>query len=97
MSNQHITISKDTEGRYTKWWGASMTIWGAGLTALSTVLPLLGSAVGLDIRPDIIEQAGEYTVDIIQIIGGVIGTVMTIYGRIRATTRLIRQEMRMNF
>ena len=73
-----------------------MTIWGAGLTALSTVLPLLGSAIGLDLRPEIVEQASERAVNIVQVIGGIIGTAMTIYGRIRATTRLIRQEMRMN-
>ncbi|MEO1607809.1 MAG: hypothetical protein AAFR90_00425 [Pseudomonadota bacterium] len=96
MSNQHTMIPADTAGDHTKWWGASMTIWGAGLTALSTVLPLLGSIVGLDLSPEIIEKTEEQIVNIIQVIGGMIGTAMTIYGRIRATTRLIRREMRVD-
>ena len=45
-----------------KWWGSSMTIWGAAITALSTVLPVIGPAIGVDVTPDVVRQAGEQLV-----------------------------------
>lgn len=77
----------------TKWWGSSMTIWGAALTALSTVLPIFGPALGLDVTPDVVRQAGEQLVTVIQAIGGLVGTLMTIYGRTRATQSLVRRQV----
>ena len=79
-----------------KWWGSSMTIWGAAITALSTVVPILGPAIGLDVTPDVVRQAGEQMVSIVQAIGGLIGTLMTIYGRTRATQSLERREMQVH-
>src|SRR5512134_2588709 len=32
-----------------KWWGQSLTIWGAVITALSTLAPALGPVIGVDI------------------------------------------------
>ena len=61
---------------------------GGAITALSTVLPVAGTALGLDIRPEIIVQAGEQAVSALQALGGIIGTVMTIYGRARANKPL---------
>lgn len=75
-------------GNPSKPWGQSLTIWGALLTALSTVVPVLGPAIGFDITPDLVRQAGEQMVGIIQAIGGLLGTIMTIYGRARAQTSL---------
>ena len=79
----------------TKWWGESMTIWGALLTAVTTVLPVVGPLVGLDITADIIETLGTQVSALISAAGGVIGTLMTIFGRVRATSRLQRREMRL--
>ena len=72
----------------TKPWGQSMTIWGALITALSTVVPVLGPAIGLDLTPDLVRQAGEQVVSLVQVIGGLAGTLMTIYGRARAQAAL---------
>jgi uncharacterized protein (TIGR02594 family) len=68
----------------TKPWGQSLTIWGALITAVSTVVPVLGPAIGLDLTPDLVRQAGEQVVTIVQAVGGLVGTLMTIYGRARA-------------
>jgi uncharacterized protein (TIGR02594 family) len=69
-------------------WGRSLTIWGALITALSTVAPALGPIVGLDLTADLVRQVGEQMVAIVQAIGGLAGTIMTIYGRARAKTEL---------
>ena len=73
--------------------GSSMTIWGAAITALSTVLPIIGPAIGVDVTPDIVRQAGEQVVAIFQAIGGLAGMLMTIYGRMRALQPLERRQM----
>jgi lysozyme family protein len=77
-----------TPDRSTKWWGQSMTIWGALITALSTVLPVLGPLLGLDITSDLVRELGDQVVAVVQAVGGLAGTVLTIYGRTRATARL---------
>ncbi len=71
-----------------KWWGHSMTIWGVIVTTLSTVLPTLGPVIGVDVTPDLVEDAGKQLVTTVQAISGLIGTLMTIYGRARATKPL---------
>jgi len=80
-----------------KWWGQSMTIWGALITALSTVLPALGPALGIDITADLVQQVGAQVVQTIQVVGGLIGTLLTIYGRARATQPLARRDMTVKF
>ncbi len=76
----------------TKWWGNSITIWGAIVTALSTVLPTLGPLLGLDITADLIRQLGTDVVAVVQAVGGLIGTILAIYGRVRATTQIERRQ-----
>jgi hypothetical protein len=76
-----------------KWWASSMTIWGAVITALSTVLPIVGPLVGLNIPPELIHQLGDQAVILAQAAGGVAGTILTIYGRARATTALERRPV----
>lgn len=71
-----------------------MTIWGALITASATVLPALGPAIGIDVAPETIRELGDRVVDVMQVLGGLIGTVMTIYGRKRARTRLVRRDVR---
>ena len=79
-----------------KWWGSSMTIWGAAITALSTVVPILGPAIGIDVTPDVVRQAGEQLVSVVQAVGGLMGTLTTVYGRTRATHVLERRPMQIH-
>ena len=72
-----------------------MTIWGALLTAMSTVLPLLGPILGLDLTPDLVQRLGQDLVVLVQALGGVIGTILTILGRARANTLLERRPVRL--
>jgi hypothetical protein len=72
-----------------------MTIWGALLTALSTVLPLLGPILGINLTVDLIDKLGQDIVLLIQAAGGLIGTIMTILGRMRATTLLERRPVKL--
>jgi uncharacterized protein (TIGR02594 family) len=78
-----------------KWWGQSITIWGAIITGLSTVLPALGPAFGIDITGDLVREAGEGIVQTVQAVGGLIGTIMTIYGRVRATKPLEQRHLQL--
>ena len=64
----------------TKWWGRSMTIWGAVVTALSTVLPVMGPLIGIDISADLVQQLGDQVTRVVQAAGGLIGIIMTITG-----------------
>jgi uncharacterized protein (TIGR02594 family) len=68
-----------------KWWGHSITIWGTIVTILSTVLPALAPVTGVDVDGDLVQDAGSQVVDAVQAVGALIGTLMTIYGRVRAT------------
>lgn len=77
----------------TKWWGHSMTIWGAAITALSTVLPTVGPLIGIDITPELVRQLGDHVMLAVQALGGLAGTILTIYGRVRATTSLQRRHV----
>lgn len=85
-----MTPSND---QLSKWWGESLTIWGAIVTALSTILPVLGPFIGIDVTAGMIQQFGEIVTQLIQIIGGLTGTAMTFYGRARADTRLARRPL----
>jgi lysozyme family protein len=68
-----------------KWWGHSITIWGSIITVLSTVLPALAPVTGIDVSGDLVQSAGQQVVEAIQAVGALAGTLMTIYGRVRAT------------
>lgn len=76
-----------------KWWAESLTIWGTIVTALSTILPLVGPLFGLDITSEMVEQFGASVTNLIQIIGGLTGTSMALYGRSRARAKLTRRKM----
>lgn len=78
-----------------KWWGQSITIWGALITGLSTVLPALGPAFGIDITSDLVREAGEGFVETVQAVGGLVGTLMTIYGRVRASQPLAQRSVQL--
>jgi uncharacterized protein (TIGR02594 family) len=76
-----------------KWWGNSMTIWGTLLTALTTVLPAIAPLFGLDLTGEMIIGLGHSLTALFQAIGGVAGTIMAIYGRVRATQPLMRRPV----
>lgn len=76
-----------------KWWGHSLTIWGAIITAAATVVPALGPIVGVSLTPEVVRQIGGDVTQVAQAAAGVIGTVLTIYGRLRASTRLEQRSM----
>ena len=86
-TRRDITI--DTKG----WW-QSMTIWGTLLTAITTVLPLIGVTLGISITPELAEEIGQNVVVIIQALGGLIGTLMALFGRARATALLQARSSR---
>lgn len=67
----------------TKPWSQSLTIWGTIVTFLSAVAPAIGSLIGLDVTAGDVQAVGNGVTQAIQAIGGVVGTVMAIYGRVR--------------
>lgn len=75
-----------------KWWGQSLTIWGVLVTALSTVLPVVGPLIGIDLTPDLVQQLGDGVARVIQAIGGLVGTALAIWGRARANTAIGRRQ-----
>lgn len=79
--DMNLTPSMPSDG---KWWGHSLTIWGTIVTVLSSVLPALAPVTGIDVTPDLIESAGRGVVETVQAAGALIGTLLTIYGRVRA-------------
>jgi hypothetical protein len=86
-----LPIAADPATPSPKWWGQSLTIWGTIITTLSTVVPILGPALGMSISGDLIRQLGDNVVVLAQAAGGVAGTVMAIWGRIRATQPIERR------
>ena len=72
----------------TKWWGHSMTIWGVILTSLTTVLPLLARAIGIDLPTQDVADLGTQLMTLFQAIGSIAGIVVTICGRARANRPL---------
>ena len=77
----------------TKWWGGSLTIWGTLLTAVTTVAPAIFAALGIDLPIDLVQRLGSDIVTLIQAIGGLVGTVLTIIGRLRASTAIVRRPV----
>jgi hypothetical protein len=74
-----------------KWWGSSLTIRGAVLSAVSAGLPVLAGIAGIDMKGDTVKQLGEHTIAIVQAVGGIAGLSMTVAGRLRAVKRLARR------
>lgn len=86
-------VMTDTPATQSKWWGQSMTIWGAIITTLSTVLPAIAPALGIDITADLVRELGAEVVQTVQAVGGLVGTILTIYDRARATQPLAQRDM----
>lgn len=91
VSEKGANVDKDkmssepmNSGDATKWWGNSMTVWGALITAAATVLPTLAPLVGLDVTADAVRAIGTQVVEIVQAVVALGGMLMTIMGRVRA-------------
>jgi uncharacterized protein (TIGR02594 family) len=78
-----------------KWWAHSKTVWGALITTAATVLPIIGPLIGIHLPADVITKLGDQTVVVVQAIAGLIGTVLTLYGRSQADTRLVRKDVKL--
>ncbi|MEZ5853943.1 MAG: TIGR02594 family protein [Hyphomicrobiaceae bacterium] len=76
-----------------KWWGQSLTIWGVIITAITTVMPTVFSAFGLDIPAELINRLGSDAASLFQAVGGLFGTLMAIVGRARADSPLARRPL----
>lgn len=74
-----------------KWWAQSKTIWGAIITAAATVIPTFGPLIGVDLPADVIRDAGAQTASTVQAVVALIGTLLTIYGRLTAAGPLVRR------
>ena len=90
-----IATPADAAAAASKWWGSSLTIWGSFITTLATVLPVVGPFLGIDITADMVHQLGTGVAQAIQAVGGVVGILMTIYGRVRVTQSLMRRSFLM--
>ena len=78
-----------------KWWAQSKTIWGALITVATTVLPVLGPVIGINLPVEIIKQLGEQGPLVVQAVGGLLGTLLTIYGRTQAREPIVRRDVRL--
>jgi uncharacterized protein (TIGR02594 family) len=67
-----------------KAWTQSLTVWGTIVTFVSAVLPSLGALFGWTISPGDVQAVGTGVTEVIQAVGGVIGTVMALVGRMQA-------------
>ncbi len=85
MTEETITVTEP------KWWGESMTIWGALLTAVSTVLPVIGPLLGINITGELITALGEHLVQVVQALGGLAGILMTVLGRVREALAAVEE------
>ena len=72
-----------------KWWGNSLTIRGALLSAASAALPAVAAIIGID--GETIRLLGEQTVVVVQAVGGLAGMALTVAGRVRTTVPLTRR------
>ena len=79
----------------TKWWGSSLTLWGVLITAFTAVMPALAPLFGLEISAELAEGIGRELTNLAQGGGGLLGTAIAIYGRLRARGPLIRKRLAM--
>lgn len=84
-------MTPEVDGTTNKWWGSSMTIWGALTTGLAALLPALGPLFGLDLTADLVAQLGSQSLAALQAIVALAGTFLTITGRTRAILPLTRR------
>ena len=91
--DRSMTSENNETAPAAKWWGESMTIWGVMVTAAATVLPVIGPLIGFDITAEMVGQIGQQLTEVVQALGGVVGTLLAIYGRLRATQPIVRKSL----
>ena len=84
-TNGQTQAAGDDDG---KWWAHSKTMWGTLITAAATVIPAIGPALGIALPADIIQTFGDQAITTVQALAGLFGTVLAIYGRLKADTPL---------
>ena len=52
--------------------------------------------LGLNITAELVRQLGDKIVQFGQALGGLVGTILTIYGRVRASAPLERRQITLN-
>jgi uncharacterized protein (TIGR02594 family) len=68
-----------------KFWLQSLTVWGAIITIAAVAIPEIGKLVGYDVTPEMIKDIGTHGAAIVQSVASLIGAIMVVYGRMRAT------------
>ncbi|AGK58082.1 hypothetical protein HYPDE_32038 [Hyphomicrobium denitrificans 1NES1] len=84
----NATDTQSTDNDDSKWWVRSKTVWGTLITAAATVIPAIGPALGIALPADIIQTFGDQAITAVQALAGLFGTVLAIYGRLKADTPL---------
>ena len=92
-SNMTNATGPSTSAIEPKWWGQSLTIWGAVITGLAAVLPAIAPAFGLNVSPATVHTAADQIIGIAQAITGLAGTLAAVYGRTRAVKPLIQRTV----
>ena len=69
----------------TKSWKSSRTIWGGIITIFGALAPTVGSALGFTVSSADIQS----TVDLVSQIATLLGGLLTIYGRVVATNKIL--------
>ena len=77
-----------------KWWPQSKTVWGTLITLVTTVLPVLGPLIGINISADMIKVLGDQSIIVIQSVAGLFGTLLALYGRSQAAGPLMRSDVK---
>lgn len=86
QTNAQSTTTADSDD--SKWWAHSKTLWGTLITAAATVIPALGPALGIVLPADMITTFGDQAMTTVQAVAGLFGTLLAIYGRLKAGTPL---------
>jgi uncharacterized protein (TIGR02594 family) len=84
----NTTDTQSTDNDDSKWWVRSKTMWGTLITAAATVIPAIGPALGIVLPADIITTFGDQVITAAQAVAGLFGTILAIYGRLKADTPL---------
>ena len=70
-----------------KWIARSLTAWGVVIMLLTNFRPLLGSLFGFDLEVGDIQDLNNSGSAFITAAGNMVGAVMAIWGRVRASTK----------
>lgn len=81
-------MTTSIENADAKHWTKSLTLWGAFVTTMATVLPIFGPLFGLSVSADMVRELGDQGLKVLQALATFFGVAMTVLGRLRASHRL---------